>query len=79
MVLTKNELFFQRRILSFSFSIPLSSLRAVGVSDMFMEKPAYGNILVFTYDNPEKGTDKAGFKIPQPDRWLAGIQTFLKT
>ncbi len=75
--LTKTEIFFQRRLLPFSVTIPLSSVRSVGVSDTFMDQPAYSNIVVLSFNDPVRGADKAGFKIPHPDKWIQGIRTYL--
>ena len=77
LVLLREGVFFRSRFGNREIFISKESIKNLGVSDFFKDKPMYQNLVAVTFLSPKGQIDRAAFRIPYPDRWILAMRTEL--
>jgi hypothetical protein len=73
LVMTKDEIYYRAKFLRREITIPGKAITSISVVDMFKNKLTYVKIIAINFINSEGERDRAGFRIPFPERWNEAI------
>ena len=73
LVLTKNGIFYRAKFLNRTLQIPGDKISSITAVDTFKGKNMYQRIVAINFVNEKGARDRAGFRIPYPERWSIAI------
>jgi len=73
LVLTKDGIFYRAKFLNRILQIPGDKISSITAVDTFKGKNMYQKIVSVNFVNENGDRDRAGFRIPYPERWSIAI------
>jgi len=70
LVLLKDGLYYHARFGTAELYIPGKSLRSIGTTDYFCDKPLHQKVVSLSFLTEAGQVDRAAFRIPHPARWV---------
>lgn len=74
LVLTKDGIFYRAKFLNRTQQIPGDKISSITAVDTFKGKNMYQKIVAVNFVNEKGERDRAGFRIPYPERWSQAIK-----
>ena len=73
LVMTKNGIFYRAKFLNRTFEISGDKFSSITAVNTFKGKNMYQKIVAINFVNEKGERDRAGFRIPYPERWSQAI------
>lgn len=75
--LVSNGVYFHSRFGKVDFFLPLNSIKTIGTTDFFCDKPLNDTVVQISFKDENLELDRVAFKIPSPARWIALLRNSL--
>ena len=75
--LVRNGVYFHSRFGGIETFIPSDSIKTVGTTDFFCDKPLNDTVIQISFKNDDGELDRMAFRIPSPARWLSLLKKHL--
>ncbi len=77
--LVKDGIYYHSRFGNYEAFIPGSTIKTVGTTDFFCDKPLHDTVVQISFKNEEGNLDRMAFRIPSPARWIQMLRKTLLT
>ena len=75
--LVKDGIYYHSRFGKMEAFIPKESIKAVGTTDFFCDKPINDTVVQISFKNEEGNLDRMAFRIPAPAKWITMLKKYL--
>ncbi|HAK46644.1 MAG TPA: hypothetical protein DCO79_12095 [Spirochaeta sp.] len=75
--LVKNGIYYRSRFSGLETFIPGNSIKTIGTTDFFCDKPLNDTVVQIAFKNDEGELDRMAFRIPSPAKWILLLQKTL--
>ncbi len=75
--LVKDGVYYHSRFGGIEAFIPKNSIKTIGTTDFFCDKPLNDTVVQISFKNEENELDRMAFRIPSPAKWITLLQKYL--
>ena len=75
--LVKDGIYFHSRFGGLEAFIPRQSIKSIGTTDFFCDKPLNDTVIQISFKNEDSDLDRMAFRIPSPARWIVMMKKHL--
>lgn len=75
--LVNDGIYFHSRFGGLEALIPRNSIKAIGTTDFFCDKPLNDTVIQISYINEDGYLDRMAFRIPSPAKWIVMLKKHL--
>ena len=75
--LVKDGIYFHTRFGDQDAFIPADSIKTIGTTDFFCDKPLNDTVVQISFRNDSGELDRMAFRIPSPAKWITMLKKYL--